>query len=166
MDEEDEVCAYVCACTQACVLSHTSHIWLFATPWIIAHQTTLSMEFSRKEYWSGLPYPPPDDLPGLEIEPASPATPPLAGRLITEPWGKPIPFLNNHLKIFVLLRWVPLKFPPCWEQVFRLSLQFLLTPLLISLISNEMFLLSSKRVTNGKLRPQIRLPKRFLFVSN
>ena len=149
------------------LLGHFSRIWLCATPWTAAYQAPLSMEFSRKEYWSGLPCPPPDDLPGLEIEPASPATPALAGRLfITEPWGKPIPFLNNHLKIFVLLRWVPLKFPPCWEQVFRLSRQFHLTPLLISLISNLMFLLSSKRVINGELRPQIRLPKWFLLVFN
>ena len=43
-----------------CVLSC---IWLFATPWTIAHQAPLSMGFSRQEYWSGLPCPPPGDLP-------------------------------------------------------------------------------------------------------
>ena len=43
-----------------CVLSH---VRLFATPWTIAHQVPLSMEFSRQEYWSGLPCPTPGDLP-------------------------------------------------------------------------------------------------------
>ena len=46
---------------------------LFATPWTVAHQAPLSMKFSRQEYWSGLPYPPPGDLPDPGIEPSSPA---------------------------------------------------------------------------------------------
>ena len=41
-----------------CVLSHFSRVWLFATPWTVAHQAPLSMELSRQEYWSGLPLPP------------------------------------------------------------------------------------------------------------
>ena len=45
----------------------------FATPWTIASQATLSMGFFRQEYWSGLPFPPPGDLPNPGIEPASPA---------------------------------------------------------------------------------------------
>ena len=48
-------------------------VQLFATPWIVAHQVPLSMEFFMQEYWSGLPFPPPGDLPDLGIEPASPA---------------------------------------------------------------------------------------------
>ena len=40
-----------------CVLSCFSHVWLFETPWTVAHQAPLSMEFSRQEYWSGLPFP-------------------------------------------------------------------------------------------------------------
>ena len=40
-----------------------SHVQLFATPWIVAHEAPLSMEFSRQEYWSGLPFPSPEDLP-------------------------------------------------------------------------------------------------------
>ena len=44
----------------------------FVTPWIVAHQAALSMKFSRQEYWSGLPFPPPGDLPELGIEPESP----------------------------------------------------------------------------------------------
>ena len=48
-----------------------SHVQLFATPWTVAHQALLSMGFSREEYWCGLPWPPPGDLPDLGIKPAS-----------------------------------------------------------------------------------------------
>ena len=51
-----------------------------ATPWTVARQTPLSMGFSRQEYWSGLPFPSPGDLPDPEIEPESPVPPALAGR--------------------------------------------------------------------------------------
>ena len=51
-----------------------AHSWLtLATPWSVACQAPLSMGFSRQEYWSGLPCPPPGDLPSLGIEPRSPA---------------------------------------------------------------------------------------------
>ena len=53
----------------------------------IAHQAPLSMEFSRQEYWSGLPFPLPRDLPDLGIEPGSPAL--QAGSLLSESSGKP-----------------------------------------------------------------------------
>ena len=53
-----------------CVL--ISHVQLFVTPWTVAHQAPLSMEFSRQEYWSGLPFPS-EDLPNPGIEPGSPA---------------------------------------------------------------------------------------------
>ena len=54
------ICACVCVCTHAymCMLSHFIHVRLFATPWTVACQVPLSMEFSRQEYWSGLPCPP------------------------------------------------------------------------------------------------------------
>ena len=61
------------------ILYHTvcvkllSLIRLFATPWTVGHQTPLSMRFSRQEYWSGLPFPSPGDLPDPRIEPRSPA---------------------------------------------------------------------------------------------
>ena len=48
-----------------------SHVWLFAIPWIVACQAPLSMGFSRQEYWSGLPCPPPGDIPNLGTEPKS-----------------------------------------------------------------------------------------------
>ena len=54
------------------MLSHFSRAQFFATPWTIAHQAPLSMGFSRQEYWSELPYPPPRDLPSSGIEPGSP----------------------------------------------------------------------------------------------
>ena len=54
-----------------------SCVRLFETPWMVACQVPLSMGLSWQEYWSGLPFPPPGDLPGLGIEPAAPA---LAGR--------------------------------------------------------------------------------------
>ena len=60
-----------------------------ATPWTIAHQAPLFMEFSRQEYWSGLPFPP-GDLPDPGIEPMSLVSSALlAGSLPTEPPGKP-----------------------------------------------------------------------------
>ena len=60
-----------------------SCVRLFATPWTVAHQASLSMEFSRQEYWSGLPFPSPGDLPDPEIEPRSPAL--QADTLTSEP---------------------------------------------------------------------------------
>ena len=50
-----------------------SCVRLFATPWTVAHQAPPSMGFSRQEYWSGLPFPSPGDLPNPGIEPRSPA---------------------------------------------------------------------------------------------
>ena len=50
-----------------------SHVRLFATPWILAYQAPPSMGFFRQEYWSGLPFPFPGDLPDPGIEPGSPA---------------------------------------------------------------------------------------------
>ena len=48
-----------------------SCVQLFATPWTVAHQAPPSMEFSRQEYWSGLPFPSPGDLPNPGIKPRS-----------------------------------------------------------------------------------------------
>ena len=50
-----------------------SPVQLFATLWTVAYQASLSMGFSRQEYWSGLPLPSPEDLPDPRIEPRSPA---------------------------------------------------------------------------------------------
>ena len=66
-----------------CLLSLFSHVWLFATPYTVAHQAPLSMGFPRQEYWSGLPCPPPGDLPNPGIKPVSLMSPSLAGRFFT-----------------------------------------------------------------------------------
>ena len=80
-----------------------------ATPWTVACQAPLSMEFSRQEYWSGLPFPPPGDLPDPGVEPTSPA---LAGGFFTaEPPGKYVipqlavikPSLNYLTEVISLL---------------------------------------------------------------
>ena len=64
-----------------------SRVRLFATPWTVAYQASPSMGFSRQEYWSGLPFPSPGDLPHPGIEPGSPA-------LLSEPPGKPDKITN------------------------------------------------------------------------
>ena len=70
------------------------------TPWTVAHQAPLSMGFSREEYWSGLPFPPPGDLPDPGIEPMSPVSPALAGGCFTtEPPGKPHPSVTETLSV-------------------------------------------------------------------
>ena len=56
------------------------HVWLFVTPWTVAHQAPLSFGLPRQEYWSGLPFPSPGDLPDLGTESVSPA---LAGGFFT-----------------------------------------------------------------------------------
>ena len=65
-----------------------SHVQLFETPWTVAYQAPLSVEFSRQEYWSGLPFPSPGDLPHPGIKPGSPTL--QANSLLTEPAGKPL----------------------------------------------------------------------------
>ena len=67
---DSEILSFLCLNAQL-----LSRVWLFATPWTVAHQASLSIESSRQEYWSGLPFPPPGDLPDLGIEPMSPASP-------------------------------------------------------------------------------------------
>ena len=62
-----------------------SHVWIFATPWTVAHQISLHMELPRQEYWSGSP--PPGDLPNPGIEPGSPVS--QADALLPEPPEEP-----------------------------------------------------------------------------
>ena len=63
-----------------------SRVRLFVTPWTVAHPAPPPMGFSRQEYWSGLPFPSPRDLPDPGIEPRSPAL--RADALTSEPPGK------------------------------------------------------------------------------
>ena len=64
---------YIIDLSKTCMMLF-SCVWFFATLWTVACQASLSMGFSKQEYWSGLPCPPAGDLPDPEIEPASPAT--------------------------------------------------------------------------------------------
>ena len=67
----------------AYVLSHCSHVRFFVIPWTVAHQAPLSMGFSRQEYWSGLPCPPPGAPPEPGIKPRSLMSPALASGFFT-----------------------------------------------------------------------------------
>ena len=88
-----------------------SRVQLFATPWTVAYQASPSMEISRQEYWSGLPFPSPGDLPDPGIEPGSPEL--QADALTSEPPGKSVymyymffihSFADEHL--FVTMSWL------------------------------------------------------------
>ena len=101
---------------------HFCHVWLFATLWTIAFQAPLSMGFSRQEYWSVLPCPPPGDLPGPWIEPASLVSSALAGRFFKRvPPGKKWKWKSlSHVQLFVTPWTAALKAPlsmefPRWE---------------------------------------------------
>ena len=113
---------YMCMCVyiyiyiyiyiHACVCESSSHVWLSATPWTVACQAPLSMEFSRQEYWSGLPFPSPGDLPDPGIKPASPCIPmpsALAGGSFTTSttWGVPIN-IYVYVSVFFSFYWLSL----------------------------------------------------------
>ena len=68
-----------------------SRVQFFVTPWTVAYQAPPSMGFSWQEYWSGLPFPSPGNLPDLGIEPGSPTL--QVDALPSEPPGKPV---NSH----------------------------------------------------------------------
>ena len=76
------------------VLSHFSRGRLCATAWTVARQASRSMGFSRQEYWSGLPCPPPGDLPDPGIKPRYPALQTEA--LPSNPLGMPPLAISNH----------------------------------------------------------------------
>ena len=71
---------------EMCVCQSFSGVRLFATPWTVADQAPLSMEFSRQEYLRGLPFPSPEDLTNPGIEPGSPSL--QADSLLSEPPGE------------------------------------------------------------------------------
>ena len=71
------------AYTQCGCMRHFSHVQLCAMLWTVAWQAPLSMGFSRQECWSGVPSPPPGDLPNLGIKSTSLMSPALAGRFFT-----------------------------------------------------------------------------------
>ena len=73
------------------VVYSLSRVQLFVTPWTVTRQAPLSMGFSRPDYWNGLPFASPGDLPDPGIKPTSPAL--AGGFFTTEPLGKPCLFL-------------------------------------------------------------------------
>ena len=77
-------CVHKCVCAPVSRL--LSRVRLFATPWTVAYQAPLSIEFSRQGYWSGLPFPSPGDLPNPGIKPRSPAL--QADALLSDLLGK------------------------------------------------------------------------------
>ena len=88
---------------QCAVLGH-SVVSNSVTLWTVAHQAPLSTGFSRQEYWSGLPCPPPWDLPNPGIKPMSP---PLQGdSLLSEPPGKPLFSIGKRISHLLLLSWL------------------------------------------------------------
>ena len=100
---QGSLCVCVCVCVRACMLSCFSRVQLFATQWTlwtVAHQAPLSMGSSRQEYWSGLPCPPPRDLPDPGIEPVSCGSCTAGGFFISEPLGKP------HIYIFHIYTYI------------------------------------------------------------
>ena len=72
-----------------------SRVQLFSTPWTVGHQAALSMGFPKQEYWSGLPGPPPGDLPDPGIEPMGLTSPALADRFFTP--SATLRHLKQHL---------------------------------------------------------------------
>ena len=78
---------------RVCMLSCFSCVQFFVTLWTVAHQAPLSTGFSRQEYWSGLPCPPPGDLPDPGIKPASPTL--QVDSLPLNDWKSPLPIYGN-----------------------------------------------------------------------
>ena len=88
------VCVCVCVCPHVCSVVSDS-----VTPWTAAHQASLSMGFSRQEYWSGQPFLPPGHLPNPGMEPVSPVL--AGGFFTTEPPGKRLLLFLEVLGILV-----------------------------------------------------------------
>ena len=77
------MCVCVCVCVCVRMLSCFSHIQLSVTPWTVAQKAPLSVGLSQQEFWSGLPFLPPGDLPDPQVEQAYPVAPALAGGFFT-----------------------------------------------------------------------------------
>ena len=84
---------FICKRCASCVLSRFCRVQLCATLWTVALQAPLSMGFSRQEYWSGLPCPPPEDLPHPGVKPTSLVSPALAGGFFTTAATRKVPAL-------------------------------------------------------------------------
>ena len=89
-----------------CVLSCFSRVQLFANLWTVALQAPLSMGFSRQEYWSGLPCPPPGDLPDPGVEVVTLMSPPLAGGFFTTSATREAPYNMDIDSIYIHLTFI------------------------------------------------------------
>ena len=123
----------MCVCVQL-----LSHVQLFVTPWTVACQAPLSMEFSRQEYWSGLPCPLPRDLPDPGVEPTSLMSSASAGGFFTtaaaakslqscltlcdpvdgSPTGSPVPGILQAR----IVEWVAISFSNAWKWKVKVKL--------------------------------------------
>ena len=93
-----------------------SRVRLFVTPWTVAYQAPPSMERSRQEYWSGLPFPSPGDLPDPGIKPRSPTL--QADALPSEPAGKPWCFKPGFKSCVLSLAFINTR-EFSWEMMFQ-----------------------------------------------
>ena len=94
----EKCCSYPnrCICVLSCV-------WLFATSWTPAFQASLSMEFSTQEYWNGLPFPTPGDLPDPGIKSVSPALADRFGFFTMSHLGRPSPKVRGTKIMYVVI---------------------------------------------------------------
>ena len=123
--EHTSTCYIVSLCwLTISVVQLLSHVRLFVIPWTVAHQASLSMGFSRKEYWSVLLIPSQGDLPRLGIEPMSPI--PESRFFTTKPPGKPKLFTSEQHQESVIFNTKALtleqvKFNPAQPRKARLE---------------------------------------------
>ena len=82
-----------------CLILIAKSCLTLVTPWTVAHQALLSMGFSRQEYWSGLPFPSPGDLPNPGIEPRSPAL--HVDDLLAEPEGSIFKIYFRYTAVYI-----------------------------------------------------------------
>ena len=145
-----------------CMLRPFRHVWLFVTPWTIPHEAPVSLRFSRQEHWSGLPCPPPGNLPDPGIEPASLTSPALAGRFLLASRASKAVHMGSGQVICFFLNWGPVSgVSGCWHKelwcpeicprcpVSRKTCYLGLVPILVSFDILEESLRSLKWVFSG-----------------
>ena len=116
-----------------CMIGHFSCVQLFVTLWTIAHQAPLSMGFSRQEYWNGLPFLPPGDLPNLGINMVLTRRALAGGFFATSAtWECLYPTVLWSLLVLILFLWIPYDFlrkitsPPIWMSSISFSFLILM----------------------------------------
>ena len=139
------MCVCVCVGMYMCEWVTNSCLTL-ATPWTMPHQTPLSMEFSRKEYWSGLPFPPPGNLIDPGIKPEFSVSPALEGGYFTTETLLVVSQLLSPARLFA----TP------WTAALQASLSFTISQILLKLMSIELVMPSNHLVLcHPLLQPSI-----------